>query len=128
MGTIVAFCGFLEVVVQKTDSEPLYVWGTHFLQINRVGGQISYRLLTVHRVRSERRKSGATATASLTTLAPTQSPHRVQPALYPLSQTLVAHSFFPLKRRGELSSGLREITSESVAIQKGNRHATDSER
>ena len=37
-------------------------------------------------------------------------------------------SFFPLKRRGELSCGLQEIASESVPIQKGNRHATDSER
>jgi hypothetical protein len=128
LGTIVAFCGFLEVVVQKTDSEPLYVWGTHFLQINRVGGQISYRLLTVHRVRNERRKSGAATPASLSTQSPAQSPHRVQPALYPLSQTLVAHSFFPLKRRGELSSGLREIIGDSVVIQKGNRRATDSER
>ena len=49
-------------------------------------------------------------------------------ALYPLSQTLVAHSFFPLKRRGELSCGLREIIGGSVLIQKGNRRATDSER
>ena len=56
------------------------------------------------------------------------SPHRVQPAIYPLSQTLVAHSFFPLKRRGELSCGLREIIGDSVVIQKGNRRATDSER
>lgn len=53
---------------------------------------------------------------------------RAQPAVYPLSQTLVAHSFFPLKRRGEMSSGLREIIGDSVVIQKGDRRATDSER
>ena len=128
LGTIVAFCGFWEVVVQKTDSEPLYVWDTHFLQINRVGGQSSVRLLTVHRVRNERRKSGAAAPASLSTPSPAQSPDRAQPTLYPLSQTLVAHSFFPLKRRGVLSCGLREIIGDSVVIQKGNRRATDSER
>jgi hypothetical protein len=118
----------LEIVVQKTDSEPLYVWGTHFLQINRVGGQISYRLLTVHRIRNERRKSGAAAPAFLSTESPAQSPDRAQPALDPLSQTLVTHSFFPLKRRGKLSCGLREIIGDSVVIQKGNRRATDSER